>query len=156
MKRDKEKNPESEYSDILTKLPWESAKEEIESIFSPFALEVKEFEKENEKISFELHWKRLFLLRYKAESSGKVIVTNEYIMTLDGFLNFISFEGTCNNANMAIFIINFCLGYEVLPSTYSPEYREGVSPFYSKEEMANRLVILQRLLEKYQEEMLVK
>ena len=145
------KNIEKEYSDILTRLPWESTKEEIQLIFSPFALDIKEWEKYNDKISFELHWKRLFLIRYNIESSGLIHIQNEFILTTEGDLRFVILNGHPNNAGMVVFLINFCINYEIMPNSYSPDYKEGVSHFYSEEDMKYRLELVQVLLEKYKE-----
>ena len=70
--------------EILTKNPAGITKEELKFVFGIFCLSIKEYEKSEHNLWFEVHFKRIYIAQIRYGIKGGMSFSNEYVNMGDG------------------------------------------------------------------------
>lgn len=123
----------------------ESAEAEIRTVFDIFDFQLKEFNKSNNCADFEVHFKRTYLIRIKADKS-KLECSNEYIT----FQN--NDNSSCHGlaiplpatlAEVLMFFINSFASNILKSAGYTVSYDEENSVYSSIEEAQEYMKLVQ-------------
>lgn len=128
----------------------DATESEIRTVFDIFNFQLKEFNKSEANVDFEIHFKRTYLMRIRADK-GKLECTNEYI----AFQN--ESEGeSCHGlaiptphtlAEVLVFFIN-SFAHNILRSAgYCVNYDAENSPYSSLEEAQEYMRLVQETCE---------
>lgn len=123
----------------------ENTEAEIRTVFDIFDFQLKEFNKSNNRADFEVHFKRTYLIRIKADKS-KLECSNEYI----------TFQNNDNSgchglaiplpatlAEVLIFFINSFASNILKSAGYTVSYDEENSVYGSIEEAQEYMKLVQ-------------
>lgn len=70
--------------EILTKNPAGITKEELKFVFGIFCLSIKEYEKSEHNLWFEVHFERIYIAQIRYGIKGGMSFSNEYVNMGDG------------------------------------------------------------------------
>lgn len=112
--------------EILTKNPAEITKEELKFVFGIFCLSIKEYEKSEHNLWFEVHFERIYIAQIRYGIKGGMSFSNEYVNMGDGCHGVAM--GTVNNtADLLKIFINMFYDNLLKQANYAPLYNEETS-----------------------------
>lgn len=130
--------------EILTKNPAGITKEELKFVFGIFCLSIKEYEKSEHNLWFEVHFERIYIAQIRYGIKGGMSFSNEYVNMGDGCHGVTM--GTVNNtANLLKIFINMFYDNLLKQANYAPLYNEETSQFESLEQAQEYLEYVQSI-----------
>jgi hypothetical protein len=150
MRHSIKKFTKEEVKSILSNNILRCTEEETRAIFDIFDFQLKEFIISETDVDFEIHFKRTYLMRIRA-NKNKLECTNEYITFQNGS------EGeSCHGlviptpstlAEVLIFFINSFAPNILRSAGYCVNYDAGASPYISLEEAQEYMKLVQEVCE---------
>lgn len=150
MRHSIKKFTKEEVKSILSKNILRCTEEETRAIFDIFDFQLKEFIISETDIDFEIHFKRTYLMRIRADKN-KLECTNEYITFQNG-----SEDESCHGlviptpstlAEVLIFFINSFAPNILRSAGYCVNYDAETSPYSSLEEAQEYMKLVQDVCE---------
>lgn len=139
-----------EVKSILTKGILGCTKEEVRAIFDIFDFQLKEFFKTTSDIDFEIHFKRTYLMRIKADSN-KLECSNEYVTFQNGAdgesCHGLAIPTPATLAEVLVFFINSFAPNILRSAGYCVNYDAETSPYSSLEEAQEYMKLVQDVCE---------
>lgn len=139
-----------EVKSILTKSILDCTKEEIRVVFDIFDFQLKEFYKTASGIDFEIHFKRTYLMRIKADSN-KLECSNEYVTFQNGAkgesCHGLAIPTPATLAEVLVFFINSFAPNILRSAGYCVNYDAETSPYGSLEEAQEYMKLVQDVCE---------
>ncbi len=130
--------------EILTKNPAGITKEELKFVFGIFCLSIKEYEKSEHNLWFEVHFERIYIAQIRYGIKGGMSFSNEYVNMGDGCHGVTM--GTVNNtADLLKIFINMFYDNLLKQANYAPLYNEETSQFESLEQAQEYLEYVQSI-----------
>lgn len=131
--------------EILTKNPAGITKEELKFIFGIFCLSIKEYEKSEHNLWFEVHFERIYIAQIRYGIKGGMSFSNEYVNMGDGCHGVTM--GTANNtADLLKIFINMFYDNLLKQANYALLYNEETSQFESPEQAQEYLEYVQSMM----------
>jgi len=124
---------------LLMKKPNELTKEELSLLFWIFCFHIKEYESGSDEISFEIHFRRIFIIEIEYPiGAGMQSFHNDFVDMCDG-LHGISMGKSSSMAELITIFINMFYESLLLKARYGPYFDEDISLFKSPEEAQEHL-----------------
>ena len=137
---------------LLLKQPSDLTKDELSDLFSILCLNIKEYEKFDRNISFEIHFSRTYLIQVVYPIGlGCMSFRNEYLNFSEGCSG-VSMSKLNNTAELINIFLNMFNGSILNEAGYSIFFDEDSSDFDSEEEAQSYLVMLQQAMDEIQDE----
>ncbi len=139
-----------EVKEALKKKPSDLSREELKFIFSVFCFAIKEYEKTESTLSFEIHYKRTYLIKVKYPVlKGLMSFRNEFIDFDDDGTHAISMSALENTSELLTVFINMFYDNILKKVGYQGYWDEDLpSPFQSLEEAQEMLSFVQNEIDK--------
>lgn len=135
-----------EIKSALAKKPTELSKEQLSELFGIFCLQIKEFRIGKSTMSFEIHFKRTYLIEVSYPlAAGFMSFRNEFVSFSEGSHG-ISMGRTDNTADLIKIFINMFYKNLLIDADYSPYYNEETSLYSSAEEAQEYLEYVQSII----------
>ena len=128
----------------------DATESEIRTIFDIFDFQLKEFNKSETNVDFEIHFKRTYLMRIQADKN-KLECTNEYITFQNGSegesCHGLAIPTPSTLAEVLIFFINSFAPNILKSAGYCVNYDAETSPYSSLEEAQEYMKLVQETCE---------
>lgn len=139
-----------EVKSILAKRILDCTEEEVRAVFDIFDFQLKEFFKTTSDIDFEVHFKRTYLMRIKADSN-KLECSNEYVTFQNGAegesCHGLAISTPATLAEVLVFFINSFAPNILRSAGYCVNYDAETSPYNSLEEAQEYMRLVQDVCE---------
>lgn len=132
---------------LLMKKPNELTKKELSMLFSIFCFHIKEYNAGSHNISFEIHFRRIFIIEIRYPiGAGTQSFNNDFVNMGDGLHGIATAKSSSTAELIAIFINMF---YEnlLIKARYEPYFDEDISQFKSQEECQQYLEWAQQAID---------
>lgn len=130
----------------LAKRPDELSKEQLSEIFGIFCFQVKEYRKSDSKMSFEIHFKRTYLVRVSYPiTAGAMSFSNEFVYFSDG-CHGLSMGRTQSTAELINLFVGMFHNNLLIEAEYSPYYDRETSMYSSFQEAQEYLEFAQNVI----------
>lgn len=146
MRHSIKKFTKEEVKSILSNNILRSTEEETRAIFAIFDFQLKEFIISEANVDFEIHFKRTYLMRIKADKN-KLECTNEYITFQNGTegesCHGLAIPTPSTLAEVLVFFINSFAPNILRSAGYCVNYDAETSPYSSLEEAQEYMKLVQ-------------
>lgn len=150
MRHSIKKFTKEEVKSILSNNILRSTEEETRAIFAIFDFQLKEFIISKANVDFEIHFKRTYLMRIKADKN-KLECTNEYITFQNGTegesCHGLAIPTPSTLAKVLVFFINSFAPNILRSAGYCVNYDAETSPYISLEEAQEYMKLVQDVCE---------
>lgn len=150
MRHSIKKFTKEEVKPILSNNILRSTEEETRAIFAIFDFQLKEFIISEANVDFEIHFKRTYLMRIKADKN-KLECTNEYITFQNGTegesCHGLAIPTPSTLAEVLVFFINSFAPNILRSAGYCVNYDAETSPYSSLEEAQEYMKLVQDVCE---------
>lgn len=137
---------------LLLKQPSDLTKDELSYLFSILCFKIKEYEKFDRNISFEIHYRREYIIQVVYPLHlGIMSFRNEYIKFGDGCSG-VSMATLNNTAELINVFVNIFASNILNDAMYSIFFDEDSSDFESKEEAQSLLKTFQQAIDEIHNE----
>lgn len=135
-----------EIKSALAKKPTELSKEELSELFGIFCLQIKEFCVGKSTMSFEIHFRRTYLIQVSYPlAAGLMSFRNEFVNFSEGSSG-VSMGRSDNTADLIKIFINMFYKNLLVDADYSPYFNEETSAYSSAEEAQEYLEYVQSII----------
>lgn len=130
----------------LAKRPDELSKEQLSEIFGIFCFQIKEYRRSNSKVSFEIHFKRTYLVRVSYPiTAGAMSFSNEFVYFSEG-CHGLSMGRTESTSDLISLFVGMFYANLLIEADYSPYYDGENSMYSSAQEAQEYLEFVQSII----------